>query len=185
MSGANEKEKAENFILWIEELGVAMDIPKGFDCIRREDIGQMISWARREAHPLYPVPVIWDENDFRALIDSVDLNAEKSKPRPAAKKSALYIYKPYENAMAWRVEFRGEAAYIYSGWSKNWLYRMEEDKIYAAGKEEASYITIGNKVFDASGEKILYRIEGENIYKGSERAASLVIKSSIRVQGTI
>jgi hypothetical protein len=31
----------------------------------------MIRWARKEAHPLYPVPVIWTEAQFRDLITSL------------------------------------------------------------------------------------------------------------------
>jgi hypothetical protein len=48
-----------------------MDIPKGFDCIREEDIDQIIKWADKEANPLYPVPVIWKYKDFRKLIDTI------------------------------------------------------------------------------------------------------------------
>ena len=73
MAGANDSEKAESFIRWIEELSQSMDIPKGFDCIRDEDIGQMINWAYREANPLYPVPVVWSREDFREFIESVRL----------------------------------------------------------------------------------------------------------------
>ncbi len=37
-----------------------MGIPAGFDCIREEDIPQMVTWALREANPVYPVPVVYD-----------------------------------------------------------------------------------------------------------------------------
>ena len=48
-----------------------MGLPDGFDVIRDEDIDQMIKWARKEANPLYPVPVIWGREDFRRLINTV------------------------------------------------------------------------------------------------------------------
>ena len=71
IKGTNNKEKALNFISWIEEMKDKMNIPKGFDCIKDEDIEQIITWADAEANPLYPVPVIWNRNDFRKLIESI------------------------------------------------------------------------------------------------------------------
>ena len=66
-SGSNE-QKAEAFISWIEEMKEKMDIPVGFPDIKEEDIPQMIKWADKEANPLYPVPVIWENDDFEKLI---------------------------------------------------------------------------------------------------------------------
>ena len=110
---------------------------------------------------------------------------ERTKSENPKSSSTRYIYKPYENAMAFRVEFRETAAYIYRGWSKSWVYRLEDHKIYTAGSEEASYIIIGNKVCNFSGEETLYRIVGDSIYRASEREAYYIIKSSITVQGTL
>ena len=71
IEGSNEAEKANNFIKWIEETNKKMGLPDGFDVIRDEDIPQMIAWAKKEANPLYPVPVVWAEKDFRRLIESI------------------------------------------------------------------------------------------------------------------
>ena len=71
IEGRNEAEKANAFIRWIEETNKKMGLPDGFDVIRDEDIPQMIAWARKEANPLYPVPVIWEERDFRRLIEVI------------------------------------------------------------------------------------------------------------------
>ena len=71
IEGRNEAEKANAFIRWIEETNKKMGLPDGFDVIRDEDIPQMIAWARKEANPLYPVPVIWEERDFRRLIEAI------------------------------------------------------------------------------------------------------------------
>lgn len=71
MTGNTKQEKAEKFISWIEEMNKKMNIPTGFDCIKDEDIPQIIKWADKEANPLYPVPVIWDEEDFKKLISSI------------------------------------------------------------------------------------------------------------------
>ena len=71
IEGRNEAEKANNFIAWIEETNKKMGLPDGFDVIKDEDIPQMIAWARKEANPLYPVPVVWGEKDFRRLINSI------------------------------------------------------------------------------------------------------------------
>jgi len=39
--------------------------------IQDADIPQMIDWAIKEANPLYPVPVIWQREDFARFIESV------------------------------------------------------------------------------------------------------------------
>jgi len=71
MGGTNDAEKANNFITWIEDINKKMGIPNAFDMIQDEDIEQMITWARKETNPLYPVPVIWSRSDFRRVIDRV------------------------------------------------------------------------------------------------------------------
>ena len=74
MTGASDAEKAEKFIAWIEELKAKMDIPVGIDVIQDKDIHQIITWALKDAHPLYPVPVLWDRDDFEKLIDTIRRN---------------------------------------------------------------------------------------------------------------
>ena len=69
--GADNHEKANNFISWIEQMKRDMDIPEKVDCIKEEDIPQIIKWAEAEANPLYPVPVIWGDADFRKLIETI------------------------------------------------------------------------------------------------------------------
>ncbi len=71
MIGENDAARAEAFLAWIETLKERMQIPRGVDCIRSEDIDQMVAWARAEANPVYPVPVVWDKRQIRALIESV------------------------------------------------------------------------------------------------------------------
>ena len=71
IEGRNEAEKANAFIRWIEETNAKMGLPDGFDVIQDKDIDQMITWAKKEANPLYPVPVVWARKDFRRLIESI------------------------------------------------------------------------------------------------------------------
>lgn len=67
----SDAEKAEAFISWMEDLQKKLGIPSHLDFIKDEDIPQMISWASKEANPLYPVPKIWGEADFQRCIRSV------------------------------------------------------------------------------------------------------------------
>ena len=71
IGGGNDAEKANAFIRWIEETNAQMGLPNKFDMIQEKDIEQMITWARKEANPLYPVPTVWSREDFRKLIESV------------------------------------------------------------------------------------------------------------------
>lgn len=71
MGEGTNAEKAERFISWIEDMKVKMGIPAGFDCIRDEDREQICAWADAEANPLYPVPVIWQKEDFMKLLDTL------------------------------------------------------------------------------------------------------------------
>jgi alcohol dehydrogenase class IV len=71
IGGKNEAEKANAFIRWIEETNAKMGLPNKFDVVQDKDIDQMITWAKKEANPLYPVPVVWARKDFRRLIESI------------------------------------------------------------------------------------------------------------------
>lgn len=71
IGGRNDAEKANAFIRWIEETNAKMGLPDKFDVVKNEDIDQMITWAKKEANPLYPVPVVWARKDFRRLIESI------------------------------------------------------------------------------------------------------------------
>ena len=71
ITGKNDAEKAEKFIGWIEEMKEKTGIPEKLDIIKNEDMEQIIAWAMKEANPLYPTPVLWRYEDFRAFIESV------------------------------------------------------------------------------------------------------------------
>lgn len=79
IDGDSDKERAQKFIKWIEDLKVKLDIPEKLDMIKEEDIDQIIEWADKEANPLYPVPVIFTKDDFKDVIHSMmsDKNEEK------------------------------------------------------------------------------------------------------------
>lgn len=70
MGGGDEREKANAFIDWMEQMNRDMGIPEHLDMIEPDDIPQMITWAMAEGNPLYPTPVIWREEDFHRLIDT-------------------------------------------------------------------------------------------------------------------
>jgi alcohol dehydrogenase class IV len=71
IDGVTKAMKAQNFIRWIEDMKVKMNIPEKTDVIKEEDIPQIIAWAEKEANPLYPVPVIWHKEDYEKLLHRV------------------------------------------------------------------------------------------------------------------
>lgn len=64
-------EKARAFIGAIYDMNRTLGIPTGFDCIRPEDLPQMAAWAEAEANPVYPVPVVFGEEDFIRVVRRV------------------------------------------------------------------------------------------------------------------
>ena len=69
-SGSDE-EKAKAFIAEIRAMNKRMNIPTGFANIEEKDIPQMVQWALKEANPIYPVPVIYDEKHCAEVIHRI------------------------------------------------------------------------------------------------------------------
>ena len=76
IDGVTEQDKALKFIKWIENTNKEMGLPKGIKEIKEEDIPTMIKWADKEANPLYPVPVVWGEEEFTALYHELMTDAK-------------------------------------------------------------------------------------------------------------
>lgn len=68
IQGKDDEEKAKAFIREIRRMNADMHIQDKFEFIEDKDIPQMIKWAMKEANPIYPVPVLWHEPEFQALI---------------------------------------------------------------------------------------------------------------------
>ena len=62
---------AKKFIAEIYRLNSMMNIPASYPEIKSEDIPTLAKYASKEANPLYPVPVVWGEKDFRRLIKAM------------------------------------------------------------------------------------------------------------------
>lgn len=75
--GGSEEENAKAFIAAIRAMNQRMGIPVGFDFIREEDIPQMVAWAGKEANPIYPVPVLYSPERFRAVIEKIRIQPEQ------------------------------------------------------------------------------------------------------------
>ena len=115
---------------------------------------------------------------------SIFKKSSAPKSEKPKRKGPLYIYKPYENAMSFRVEFRGKTGYVYPGWSKTLLFKIEGDKVYSASDEGLSFIIKGRDIYGPSGEELMFRIAGGAVYSRS-RELLYEIRDSIKVQGTL
>ncbi len=71
INGHDDEEKAKAFILAIRKMNKDMNIVDKFDFIKDENIPQMVEWAMKEANPVYPVPMIWDAEQFTKTIGRV------------------------------------------------------------------------------------------------------------------
>jgi len=67
----NDKQASEKMIDWIKEANKEMDIPKHLDMIKKEDIKELARIALKEGNPLYPVPVLMDDEDFIEIYEEI------------------------------------------------------------------------------------------------------------------
>lgn len=63
----SEEVLANKFIDKIDELNRKFDIPNKVQGVRKQDIPIMAKNADKEANPLYPCPVLWDEKELEAI----------------------------------------------------------------------------------------------------------------------
>ena len=62
-----DEEGAKKFIDEIFKMNERMNVPLKLDCVKKEDIANMAKLADKEANPLYPVPVLWDEKELEKI----------------------------------------------------------------------------------------------------------------------
>jgi len=67
----SDEEAAKLFIAEIRAMNTRMGIGTSFDCIRDADVEQMAKWAYKECNPLYPVPVLFDIDHYKKLIERI------------------------------------------------------------------------------------------------------------------
>lgn len=66
-SGLSDHDTATRFIDWIQQMNDEMGIPRYLDCIRREDVDEMVAHAAAEGNPLYPVPVLMNKEELKQI----------------------------------------------------------------------------------------------------------------------
>ena len=62
---------AEAFISAVEAMQRRYKLPRFIEGLREEDIPRLAEYADHEANPLYPVPVLWDAEELKAIYQSV------------------------------------------------------------------------------------------------------------------
>ncbi|MGN0555661.1 MAG: iron-containing alcohol dehydrogenase, partial [Candidatus Fimenecus sp.] len=73
VKGVSEADKAVNFIFEIKSMNARMNIPTGFAQIKDEDVDTIVERAMKEAHPLYPTPVIFDKKRLCAIVKKLKI----------------------------------------------------------------------------------------------------------------
>lgn len=66
---ASDGRASAEFIQWIKDMNVLMEIPDKISQIRREDIPEMAKRADKEANPLYPVPRLLDRRALEEMYE--------------------------------------------------------------------------------------------------------------------
>ena len=71
VGGNTEEEKAKAFIDSVLDLNKKLGIEKNIVELKKEDIPELANRAIKEGNPTYPVPVIWEKDDFEKLIEKI------------------------------------------------------------------------------------------------------------------
>lgn len=71
IQGQTVEEKAKGFIAEIKAMNERMSIPTGFEQIKDENVPTIVERAMKEAHPLYPTPVIFDADRLTQIVKSL------------------------------------------------------------------------------------------------------------------
>ena len=68
---ATKRENAKVFIASIRELNKKMNIPDKVQELKEEDFDTLAERAVKEGNPTYPVPVIWEKEEFKEVLDRI------------------------------------------------------------------------------------------------------------------
>jgi alcohol dehydrogenase class IV len=68
---ASYRENAEKFIAALREMNAKMGIPEKISELKKEDISTLAKRALREANPLYPVPVIFNQEKMEKVYQHI------------------------------------------------------------------------------------------------------------------
>ena len=71
VGGNTEEEKAKAFIDSVLDLNKKLGIEKNIVELKKEDMPELANRAVKEGNPTYPVPVIWEKDDFEKLIEKI------------------------------------------------------------------------------------------------------------------
>lgn len=90
------------------------------------------------------------------------VSSSPAHPKP------VYIHKPFENKIVYRIEYRHGKQYVFEGLSNNFIYRIEGNMVYRGTDPKVYYRRKGNKIFrDFEYKEPVYRIEGNELYPGN------------------
>lgn len=67
----NEKEKANNLISKIRSMNSNMGIPSTIKELKKDDIPLIVKRALKEAHPDYPVPLLFSKSEFTKIVEGL------------------------------------------------------------------------------------------------------------------
>ena len=76
-SSPDDTTAANVFIAHIRKMNASMNIPTTLAGIRDEDIPKLARYADKEANPLYPVPILWDDKQLALMYHLVQEKKEK------------------------------------------------------------------------------------------------------------
>ena len=67
-NNASQSENAKAFIASIRKLNAKMNIPDKIKELKEEDFDTLANRAVKEGNPTYPVPVIWEKEEFKEVL---------------------------------------------------------------------------------------------------------------------
>ena len=71
IQGDDDSRKAKDFIESIKEMNRKLRIGEKIEELKKEDFEELAKRALKEGNPTYPVPVIWEKNDFLTVMEKI------------------------------------------------------------------------------------------------------------------
>ena len=71
IQGDDDSQKAKGFIESVKKMNHKLELGEKIEELKKKDFDELAKRAVKEGNPTYPVPVIWEKNDFFNILEKI------------------------------------------------------------------------------------------------------------------